>query len=333
MTTATDLLNADMATLGRWLRAGLGWWLAELRALVPARLTETGRRPQLRLGDGGEPIGVAPPAGSRPLLLMPAAWVLEREAIVPDLPAEAMQRTLAAEQARLLPMAPEALLAATRAVARDPAQGLATVAVAGLPLARAETLAATVRRLAVSPVRVDVAAGDGGAGYDFLPGLRDRGLAPPASRQVPFAWAIVAFLVALTIAVAVWRDTAATEALQALVDAQQPAVGQLQRLQRRLARLDAMAGSAATARERQPLALLGRIADRLPPDAFLLRFDVDGGMLRLSGYKPAGSNIVQLLRADPTLADVRAVRGEAGADLPSGMQSFDVTAQVKGSGR
>ena len=334
MTTASEILNADMATLGRWLRGGLAWWLAELQALVPARLTRPGgRRPVLRIGGDGQLVGVAPPAGSRPVLLIPADWVLERDAIVPDMPGEALRRTIAAEQARLLPLAPEALLAAMRPVGRDAAQGLVTVAVAGLPLARAEPLAAMVARLGIRPARIDVAAGDGGAGYDFLPALRTSGLAPPVSRQPALAWTIVAFLVALTIAIAIWRDAAANDALQALVDAQQPAVGQLQRLQRRMVRLDAIAAGAAAARERQPLALLGRVADRLPPGAFLLRFEVDGDALRLSGYKPPGSNIVQALRADPGFADVRAVRGEAGADLATGMQSFDVSARVKGAGR
>lgn len=332
MTTATDILNADMATLGRWLRAGLAWWLAELQALVPAgRNRGRGGRPVLRLASDGQVLGVAPPATSRPLLLMPADWVLEREAIVPDMPGEALRRTVHAEQARLLPLAPEALLTAMRPVGRDASQGQLAIAVAGLPLARAEALAATITRLRVLPARVDVAAGEDGAGYDFLPALRARGLLPPASSQPLIAWTIVAFLVALTIAIAVWRDMAANDALQDLVDAQQPAVGQLQRLQRRMARLDAIAGGAAAARNRQPLALLGRVAERLPPGAFLLRFEVDGDALRLSGYKPPGSNVVQALRADPSFVDVRAVRGEAGADLATGMQSFDVTARVRGT--
>lgn len=328
MTGAGDILNADMATVGRWLRDGVAWWLAELAALVPPAWRRGGGGPPLRLGSDGSVVGSAPPAGSRPTVLVPAGLALLRPVLLPDLPADALWRTVEAEAPRLLPAGPGAMVLARRVVARD-SSGI-TVELAALPLATGSAMADTLDRLGVRPARIGLVDGHDAMlpGFDFLPDLRRHGLVPPASRQPALWWTIVGFLVMLTVAVAVWRDAAANDALAALVAEQQPAVTQLQGLQRRISRLDAVAAGAARARDRQPLALIGRVAARLPEGSFLLRFEIDGDRLRLTGYKPPGGNLVQALRADPGLTEVRAVRSDSGADLADGLQPFDVSARV-----
>lgn len=331
MTAASDILNADMATIGRWLRAGFGWWLAELQAMVPARLRQpsASRRPQLRLDGAARLLGTPPPPGGRPAVLLPAAAALTRRVMLPDMPDDALWRTLAAETGRLLPLAPDAVLVARRIVARDRATGLVEVEVAALPVPLGSAVAAEIGRLGLVPARVGLAGNDGNEvpGFDFLPALRSRGLLPPGSRQPLLFWAITAFLFLLNIAVLVWRDEARVEAMQALVDEQRPAVALTQRLQRRITRFDALAAAASARRSREPLALLGRVATALPEGAFLLRFDLEGDALRLSGYKPPGANIVAALRADPGLAEVRALRSDGQAERP-GAQPFDVSARV-----
>ncbi|KPF78734.1 hypothetical protein IP88_03130, partial [alpha proteobacterium AAP81b] len=64
---ASDLLNADMATLARWGRQGLAWWTAELAALVPARWRAPAARARavLHLDDRARLVGTAPPPRSR----------------------------------------------------------------------------------------------------------------------------------------------------------------------------------------------------------------------------------------------------------------------------
>jgi hypothetical protein len=331
MTAASDILNADMTTIGRWLRGGLRWWLTELAALVPPALrrSATAQRPQLRLDPAGRLAGTAPGPRSRPAVLLPASAALTRRVILPDLPTEALWRTLDAETSRLLPLAPDAVLVARRAVARDRAAGTAEVEIAGLPLSLGSAVAAEIARLGVVPARVGLLGADGEEwpGLDFLPAMRARGLVAPGSRQPLLFWAVAAFLFLLNIAVLVWRDEARVEAIQALVDGQRPAVAATQRLQRRIARFDALAAAASARRSREPLALMGRVAAALPEGAYLLRFDVEGDTLRLSGYKPAGANIVAALRADPGLGEVRALRSDSQAERP-GAQAFDISARV-----
>ncbi len=331
MTAASDILNADMATIGRWLRGGFGWWLAELQALVPAGLRRptASRRPRLQLDGAARLVGTAPTPGNRPAVLLPAATALTRRVMLPEMPNDALWRTLAAETGRLLPLAPEAVLVARRIVARDRAAGLIEVEVAALPVALGSAVAGECARLGLQPARVGLAGSDGEElpGFDFLPALRERGLLPPGSRQPLLFWAITAFLFLLNIAVLVWRDEARVEAMQALVDGQRPAVVLTQRLQRRIIRFDALAAAASARRSREPLALLGRVATALPEGAYLLRFDLEGDALRLSGYKPSGANIVAALRADPGLAEVRALRSDGQAERP-GAQPFDVSARV-----
>jgi hypothetical protein len=58
------------------------------------------------------------------------------------------------------------------------------------------------------------------------------------------------------------------------------------------------------------------------------RFAWDGKVVRLSGYKRDGTDVIGALRKSPYFKDVRAANAEAMAEVPTG-QPFDLSATVR----
>lgn len=329
---ANSILNADMATLARWARQGFDWWVGELAALVPAGLRRRGTAGDVvvRFGADGR-LGLdraRPPR--RPVIAIDPGLVLVRRAILPAMSASALAATIRAEGERLVPLPAATVCIAGREIARDRTAGTIEVEVAALPLPRAEALAAALVAAQTVPARITIAAVAGGGvpDLDFVPLLRQRGLLPPASQARLLWWTLVGFLFLLNLFVLIWRDQAAVDALQLLVDEQRPTVDATQRVVRRIERFDRLAQQAALRRgAREPLAMLGHVSRLLPEGGFLLRFAWEGDALRLAGYKPRGLNIVQELRQSDRLGDIRNVRNDGLAEIEAG-QPFEVSARV-----
>jgi hypothetical protein len=327
-----SILDADMATVGSWLAQGFDWWVETLAGMLPAALRRPANRPAktVALAADGRIPGDAPPVRGA-VLLLPRDAVLLRTV---ELPLEGGRRqavaTVLAEAERLLPVPPAALLLAARVAGEDRAGQSVTVELAALPLATGETLAREfAERRDGPPARIDHRLQSGApAGADFGPAMRASGLLPPASRARARWWIAVGLFLALNLALVVWRDIAAVERLERLVAEQQPAVGIAERLQRRILRLDALAtGAAARRGAGEPLALMGEIADRLPPGAWLQRLALEEGVLRLAGYRPREANVVAALRASPSFTDVRNAGATTLAEIPAG-QPFEVAVRL-----
>lgn len=335
--TLSDILNADMATLARWLRAGWDWWLAELRGLVPARLSD-------RLGAGDQIVARPQPGGrfevlARGVVLPPERRkgvsatlavaprdCLIRELRLPALARADLERLVTLDADRLMPFPPGEAVVAVEPGARE-ADGRQRVTIAALPrpLAAALLDAAAAARIEVRRFGV---AGAGGVRFDFLPALRQgrhSGLRP-AQRW----WAMVGLLFALNLAVLVVRDVRATRALEELVAANGERAATARQLRARVMAEDARRqAQVAQRRATDPLPLLAALTRALPDGAWVQRLGWDGAQLRLAGFKRAEVDVVAAMRRVPGLGQVRSSGADIAARQEQG-EPFDVTATVPG---
>lgn len=341
---ADSVLNADMATLGRWFRSGLAWWIDELASLVPDRWRAgSGARGPMAWFDGAGTvfrfdngaIGDAfRPSDSqrRMIVLLSSDICLIRTLQRPNVGDHDFQRMLVLDADRIMPMPGNAMLIAGRAIDRQPGAKAMTVEVAGLPYDRAVALAAATSAAGILPTRISLRRPDGASVFDFLPAMREAGLIANDRSAAPPWWALVGLLFMANIGLLTWRDSASVERLAELVEAQRPAVSATQRIAQRIQRYDMLARTSIVRREhRNALGLLGVFSSVLPDGAWIQRLTWDGATLRLAGYKSRDVNVVTALRRAPMLSNVRNTTSDAVAEIPAG-QPFDVTARI-GTGR
>lgn len=322
------ILDADMATVGGWLREGWRWWIDELRELMPRTLLAAGgpRAAPARF-DGERLIGGLP---DQPVeIALDAGLVLVREIERPAMGARDLYRMLAFDAERIMPLPAETMVVAAHVDARTGAT--MRVAVGALPIARAETLAAAVAAAGVRPVRVTVERPQGA--IDFLPALRRAGFLARDRSSARAWWSAVAFLFAVNVALIVWRDVARTDRLEETVAAQRPAVGISRAIAGRVRSGQRVAlVSLARRRANDPLGLIARVGIALPPGAWVQRWNWAGDTLKIAGYRPRGANVLAALRAIPGFAEVRNTSADTVAEIPAG-QPFDVTVRLAAGGR
>lgn len=323
------ILDADMATLARMLADGWRWWTAELAGLVPAGLRGRGGRglPRLWLRDGAlvaeraGPIG----AGRRVTVLLPAGTVLARTIERPATNARDLRQMLAIEGDRLMPFGEAGGLVAGRARGAGRVPGQMRVAVAGLPRATAQALAAALEESRLAAAHVLVEDSD----VDFAPPLRAAGLLPQTRSAAPLLWAVVGFLMLLILGATIWRDQARLDRLRGLVAAQQPAVAIAKQIGHRSEAARRLAGTVVATRRRQDaLGALSLVSTALPEGVWLQHFVWDGADLRLTGYRPAGTDVAAALRGTRRFAEVKS-NGDDAQSPVTGAAAFDLTARVR----
>jgi hypothetical protein len=335
--SAGGLLNADMATMRAWCGAGLRWWLDEMAGMMPRRWREarSGRLAWYAYNPAGGAVELLPIAnGALPRPDTPAAVVLPPHLTlirIIDYPAVS-ERDLASlidlDRDRIMPQGWDALLAA-RVLARDPASGRMQVEVAGLPLDRARALALALQAAPREPVRVLASVPEAVdlPPLDLLPALRRAGLVGTMERSATPLWLVVGFLFLLNIGLLVWRDSAALDNLSATIDQQQPAVGVAHRIIARMRSEDRIAQqTAASRRDREPMALLARLDQALPAGTWIQRFTWQGDAIQLAGYHPPRSDVSGALR-HAGLAVVRYGDSSEEAPTPLG-EAFEVTVRL-----
>jgi hypothetical protein len=338
--SARALLDADMRTVGVWLTTGLRWWLDELAALVPSRF----RRPKaaglpvirydsvLGLIDQRTDGAVALPAdkgGNRVVLALPAALCLRRRVERPTFSDRDLDRMLALDCDRIMPLSGDAIIVAGEIVEHRPDGERVVIEVVGLPLARAKPIvdAFSATQYTAESVVVEPSS-PGGPSIDLLPAMRQAGMLAKARGELQGWWALVAFLALLNVGVLIWRDAARLDRLDQLVQAQQPAVDIAQRISRRIERVDRIASGAIAMREREPLGLIASLGDALPPGAWIQRLTWTRDGIRLAGYRPKGADVAGGLRR-AGLADVRYTNTDSSAGVAAG-EPFEVAARLTG---
>lgn len=328
------ILDADMATLGAYIAQGWRWWVDELAAMVPARWRRGAgdALPRFLLaGDRLERVDAGRrvlPADAPVAVMVPRAACLVRTTEWPAVGERDLHRLIALEADRLLPAGPGEMLVAGRRLPGG-AEGRVAVEVAGLPRTVAVALLAATAAARVTPVRVLLEQPDDAPAIDFAPAMRAEGLIARARSGARFWWSVVAFLMVLNVALAVWRDAARVERLERLVAEQQPAMGVARTIGTRIARDRRIAVQSALLRRRQDaLRDLGAVGAALPPGAWVQRYVWEPPEVRLTGYRPPRSDVATALRR-AGFAEVHTMGESGDAATPLG-EPFDLSAQGRG---
>jgi hypothetical protein len=317
------ILDADMATVGGWLRDGWRWWIDELAQMVPPSWrAAAGPRAVAARFDGTRLAGGLP--GQAVAITLDPALALVRIVERPAMGERDLDRLLAFDAERIMPLPAEAMVVASHIDRREGAA--MQVAVAALPLARAEALATAVTAANVRPARVLLDRPEGA--IDFLPALRRAGFFAQNRSAARGWWVAVAFLFALNLAMIVWRDVARTDRLEETVAQQQPAVAISRAMANRVRGGQRVARVSLARRAAfDPLGVLARVSTALPAGTWVQRYNWYGDTLKIAGYRPRNANVVTALRAAPGFVEVRNTSSDTVAEIPAG-QPFDVTARL-----
>ncbi|WP_375287653.1 hypothetical protein, partial [Sphingomonas sp.] len=272
--------------------------------------------------DGARLAGGLP--GQAVAIALDPALALVRTVERPAMGERDLDRLLAFDAERIMPLPAEAMVVASHI---DRREGSAMqIAVAALPLARAEALATAVTAASVRPARVLLERPEGA--IDFLPALRRAGFFAQNRSAARGWWAAVAFLFALNLAMIVWRDVARTDRLEETVAQQQPAVAIARAMANRVRGGQRVARVSLARRAAfDPLGVLARVSTALPAGAWVQRYNWYGDTLKIAGYRPRNANVVTALRAAPGFVEVRNTSSDTVAEIPAG-QPFDVTARL-----
>ena len=352
--TLEELLNADVAVIGRLLREGLAWWGRELAELVPPALRArparsarwlaqmSGEDGSVRLWRGGAPVEVLDTPHDvglgatlrRADLMLPAGAVLTRDLELPRLSAGDLRRLMTLNLDRFTPFSAERAYFDT--VVLERAADGATQRVRLGVIGRANGRAALERagELGLKAERLGVASGPDGSGFqfDFMPAVRAVEGGDPTRRRLAYLWAACAVLVGLNLAAVVVRDMHDVNRLQGLVDVQQPAVTLALKLRKTVEaeqarRIDLLQRRAAD----EPLRIIDAATKVLPPGQWVQRLEWNGRAVRLVGFKQPGFDVLAALRATPALRRPRSLLSEAPQRTPSGQEPFDVMADATGA--
>lgn len=188
-------------------------------------------------------------------------------------------------------------------------------------VAREHVDAQLAERQQMLPERFEVWADDDGPLV-----LRDRGEAPRLARGRARRRRLLALVLLNVMLVGIWTAVPYWQLRQRTIAAQ----GQLENLERaanpyleaRAALVEADARAAAIESWRNGQAdmpaLLHRLTALLPDTAHLKRFDAEGRRVRITGSAADGAGLMDSLRADPQVSELRAlspiVRGRDGLD-------------------
>ncbi|MEI6643479.1 MAG: PilN domain-containing protein [Novosphingobium sp.] len=329
----SDLLNADMTTLARLARGGFAWWVRELEELLPAGLVKSRSLSAWHRYEGGQII-----AASRrgvDTLVIPEALCLVRTLTLPRMAESDLAALITLDADRIMPVPADSIVLGIRtlgpvepglaAAGGEAGADMLRVQVGALPIARARAIAEALGEAGLAPAHVGPLAADGERlDFDLAPAMRTTGLLPPRPAVARFWWSVVAVLVLVNIGTAVLRDQQRVDRLQALVDAQAPALMAVRRIEDRIMGNARQVQSLNQRRAaHQPLRIMATVGGALPDNAWIQRFEWDGRQARLSGYAAPGVNVVSALKASGLFASVRASRSEAVAETETG-RPFDL---------
>ncbi|GEN99029.1 hypothetical protein NSE01_08620 [Novosphingobium sediminis] len=329
----SELLNADMTTLARMARSGFDWWVRELEGLLPAGLV---RGRNLTAWHRYEHGAVTPASRAGvDTLVIPHELCLVRTLSLPRLPLPDLAALIALDADRIMPVPADSIVIGIRTLGPADEAGAAVdmvrVQVGALPIVRAREIAEAAFAAGVSPARIGpLDAGGEQLDFDLAPAMRAAGLLPPRPAAARFWWTVVAVLLLVNIGTAVLRDQQQVSRLQALVDAQAPALNAVRRIEDRvIGNAHLVKALNAKRTEHPPLRLMAAVGSVLPDRAWIQRFEWDGKTLHLSGYAAPGVNVVSALKASGLFASVRANRAEALAETETG-RPFDLVLIPRG---
>jgi general secretion pathway protein L len=342
-----DILNADMTTLGGWIKSGWQWWLAELQAMIPDKwqylLIQQSRVIAVRSPNGlyqfyknGRLLDHLPVREHQPVTLaLPASQILMRSLSLPKLPPKDLRALVALDMDRLTPFSADDVLFDLHLLDNSLDARKQSVLLAIVPKVAANTALDRARASGLSPQSLKIS---GKATGDVLPfnflryGTGDsRSPAGITSRQ--FWWATAMILLISNIGFAILKDINETSTLQAQVELQSQAARITQMLQRRVTvehrRRELIVEQLSN---NNILAVLENLSLRLPSGAWVQRLSLKDGRIRLIGFGKNKIDVLAALRRSPFLANVQSTSTDVPTALSTGQQPFDVSATLRPAG-
>ena len=330
-----ELLDTDVAGLGGRLKKGVIWWLDELgdlakpltgggAAKVPPLLADRQADGRFLILRAGRPEAVysSEDRTERVAIALPAEAVLIHHLWRPSLAEWDLQRLIALDLDRLTPFPADDVYADVRVLGDVDANGHRRVRLAVTPRAQVDALLIQATAAGLEPTTAVSLQEE--EVIDFRPAMRAAGVLGPQPRRY-LIWATIALLLALNIAVAIWRDSQATSALETAVESQGPLVSQIRALRQQTASLRAQAAHQAEARGAgEPLRVLDGLSRALPSTAWVQRLNWDGSVVRVTGQQTDGVDVIGALRHDPMFTDVKTAEGSGATSATS----FDLQATV-----
>lgn len=324
----SELLNADMTTLAGHARSGWRWWIDELTAMLPARFAARATLTAWHRYDQGRIVAAS--EGATDTVVVPDALCLVRHLMLPRMGLRDLAALVDLDVDRIMPVAADSIVTAVSIAGPGPQPDTLAVRVGAMTRAEATAIAARLAEANLSVAHVGPLAEDGQSlAFDFAPAMRAAGILPPQSQARRFWWSAVAVLALVNVGAAVLRDQQQVDRLQALVDAQSPALMVVRRIEDRLhANARAIETLDARRRAHQPLAVLAALDRALPATAWIQRMEWDGERVRLAGFAAKEVNVVSALKQSGAFVWVRANRAETSAVTQVG-KPFDLTAQAR----
>jgi hypothetical protein len=323
-----SILDADMATVTGWLRSGFSWWTDELRLILPFAFPSREKPIKNYVHYRGDRSLTVHGSGNAECVLVDPDLCLVRRIDLPALSDADLERFVAMDADRIMPIAADLLIINARADPKDNSK----VTVAGIRRDSVITMLDALNESGIAPpqrIGLFEPAEPGSISIDFSKGCADAGLIAPIRSVAMRWWAITLFLFALNIGLLVWRDVESVRSAETLVAAQAPAVNATRAITKRISNTKNSAQALAVRRTQQnALAVMAAVTQALPERAWVQRFAWDGKVVRLSGYKREGTDVIGALRKSAYFKDVRAANAEAMAEVPTG-QPFDLSAIVR----
>lgn len=345
--TPKDILNADMATLGGWIKSGWYWWLAELQAMVPDKwrglLTRQSRVIARHSPNGtyeffknGRLLDALPVRQHQPVILaLNPSQILIRTLSLPKLSAKDLRALVALDMDRLTPFSADEVLFDIKLVENKYDARKQTLLLAIVPKATATAALEHARASGLSPQSLKVSDKNPGdvLPFDFLRHSNGKNGSKNGITPRQFWWATATILCVSNIGFAILRDINETSTLQAQVELQSQAARTAQMLQRRV--MNEHQRRLAILQQQSDnniLQLLDSLSQRLPTDAWVQRLSLKDGRIRLIGFAKNNIDVMAILRRSPALSNVQSTSADVPTELSEGQQPFDISATLRKTG-
>ncbi len=333
-----DILNADVETVGWWIRQGFVWWIDELVSVLPetwrARFSRgTGTivefNDDLTLREDGTALPDAPRAKRNVTIALPLSKVLTRTLEYPLLPLADIRRMVALDIDRLTPFREEAVFYDLEVIQRDQQNERQKILLGVLPRA---TVTQALSRAEANDLVPSAIGAMGNAGsnihFDFLPAARN---AQGAGRmKMSYWWAAVGVLAVANIGLLVFRDSSDLEALRQNVESQRATVAVALRLRGKVAaESERRAELLAEKKHNDPLFVLNAVSKALPTNAWAQRFEWNGQTVHIAGYRNGTADLLTPLETSNALHNAHEIGSSMQAPKDKTTKPFDIAADVK----
>lgn len=306
-----SLFGVDLAGIYEFWRDGMrdAWaspWGARLVGAEPVRVIHPDGRAEVRLGPGGKTL----PAGTKThgtAVLLPEALLLVKEVELPDLSARQAEAMLGLKAESLSPFPRDELVWGWHSGLSVSGARVATVV-----MASRATVTGVIERAGVAADAPGVEVWSGAGPFVLMRGF---GEGARLSRERRMHWLLAgAFVAALAVLLAI-AATPVRDARVRLDDAQakvdalatraEPAIRTREHVVGMAAALDKL--GARFGNRPDEVSLLETLSKVVPDDAMVLRFELRGGQLRLSGQARDAAQVLQILSDSKVFSHIKSL--------------------------